>query len=137
MDSARGASYHYWYTYSPAIYSYPADTINFQTGLTSERQLGGIIALSGYIPLRDKIANMITDSGREISIFMAHGKRDGVVRYDWGEKSKDILVGMGLAVAWKAYDDLEHSATPAEINDMEKWMDERLKATISKVQASV
>jgi len=80
---------------------------------------------------------MITDAGKKTPIFMAHGKRDGVVRYDWGEKSKDILVGMGLDVTWKAYDDLEHSAAPAEINDMEQWMDQRLKATTSKIQASV
>ncbi|KAF8449947.1 Phospholipase/carboxylesterase/thioesterase [Terfezia claveryi] len=100
--------------------------IAFLTGLTSERQLGGIIALSSYLPLRDKIANMITNAGKKTPVFMAHGKRDGVVRYDWGEKSKDALVGMGLDVTWKAYDDLDHSATPAEINDMEQWMDQRL-----------
>jgi len=115
----------------------PADPINLQTGLTSERQLGGIIALSSYLPLRGKIANMITDAGRKTPIFMAHGNRDGVVRYDWGERSKSALVGMGLDVTWKVYDGLEHSATPAEINDMEQWMDQRLKATVSKVQASV
>lgn len=108
--------------------------ISLLTGLTSERQLGGIIALSSYLPLRDKIGGMLTAKGKETPVFMAHGKRDGVVRYVWGEKSKDLLVDMGLDVTWKAYDDLEHSATPAEINDMEQWLEQRLKAT---AQASV
>lgn len=58
------------------------------------------------------------------------------MKYVWGEKSKDLLVEMGLNVSWKSYNDLEHSATPEEINDMEKWIDERLKATASKVRSS-
>ena len=70
---------------------------------------------------------MLTEKGRKIPIFMGHGKQDSVVRYEWGTESKELLGRMGLEVTWKAYDDLQHSATPAEISDVEQWMEQRLK----------
>lgn len=72
---------------------------------------------------------MLTEKGKRIPIFMGHGKRDQVVRYKWGMESKELLDQMGLEVTWKAYDDLQHSATPAEISDVEQWMEQRLKET--------
>ncbi|KAF8473977.1 Phospholipase/carboxylesterase/thioesterase [Kalaharituber pfeilii] len=102
------------------------------TGLTSERSLGGIICLSGYLPFREKIASMRTEKGKKLPIFMGHGTKDPVVKHVWGEMSRDLLVGMGQDVTWKSYPDLEHSATPQEINDVEKWIDARLSATASK-----
>jgi len=103
--------------------------IALMTGLCSERRLGGIIALSSYLPLCDRIATMLTEKGKKVPIFMGHGKRDQVVRYEWGMESKELLDQMGLEVTWRAYDDLQHSATPAEISDVEQWMEQRLKET--------
>ncbi|KAI5809881.1 Phospholipase/carboxylesterase/thioesterase [Peziza echinospora] len=100
------------------------------TGLTSERPLGGIVALSGYLAFRDKIAQMRTEVSKKIPIFMAHGKRDPVVKFAWGEESKNMLVDkLGQQkVTWKTYANLEHSANLQEMNDMEAWMEGVLKA---------
>lgn len=73
---------------------------------------------------------MRTEKGNKIPIFMGHGKQDTVVRYQWGVESKELLGQMGFDVTWKAYDDLQHSSTPAEISDVEQWMEQRLKKTL-------
>jgi len=99
------------------------------TGLMSKCPLGGIAALSSYLPLHKKISSMVTDKGRELPVFMGHGKRDSVVRYGWGVMSRDFLKEMGLNVTWKEYNDLEHSASPTEITDFEQWMEQKLEGT--------
>ena len=78
---------------------------------------------------------MRTDTAKEIPIFMAHGRDDVVVRYVWGEASKNMLEEMGQKVEWHAYSDLGHSALPAEINDLEKWMEARLAENPPKANA--
>ncbi|KAK6351666.1 hypothetical protein TWF718_004820 [Orbilia javanica] len=96
------------------------------TGLTSEMSLGGIVALSSYLPMRDQVPSMITDANRKTPIFMGHGKDDPVVKHAWGTMSRDLLLKQKCDVAWHEYDRLAHSVDPEEINALEKWIASRL-----------
>ncbi|RVD87615.1 uncharacterized protein DFL_001836 [Arthrobotrys flagrans] len=96
------------------------------TGLTSEMSLGGIVALSSYLPMRDQVSLMITDANRKTPIFMGHGKEDPVVKHAWGTMSRDLLLKQKCEVAWYEYDGLGHSVDPEEINALEKWIASRL-----------
>ncbi|KAK6537765.1 hypothetical protein TWF694_010674 [Orbilia ellipsospora] len=97
------------------------------TGLTSEMSLGGIVALSSYLPIRNKLPNMITDANRKTPIFMGHGKVDPLIQHSWGSMSRDILLKQKCDVEWHEYDGLAHSADPGEIDDLEKWIVNCLK----------
>ncbi|KAK6355379.1 hypothetical protein TWF696_004488 [Orbilia brochopaga] len=97
------------------------------TGLTSEMQLGGIVALSSYLPIRNQLPAMISDANRKTPIFMGHGRDDPVVRYEWGTMSRDMLLKQKCNVSWHEYDGLGHSADPEEIDALEKWVTERLQ----------
>ncbi|KAK6503612.1 hypothetical protein TWF481_008625 [Arthrobotrys musiformis] len=96
------------------------------TGLTSEMSLGGIVALSSYLPMRGQVPSMITDANRKTPIFMGHGKVDPVVRHEWGTMSRDLLLKQKCEVTWREYDGLGHSVDPEEINALEKWIASRL-----------
>lgn len=74
---------------------------------------------------------MRTQINKNTPIFLAHGKIDPVVRYVWGEASKQILdEKLGYEVEWHTYPNLEHSADPQEIADMEKWLQTKIPTQV-------
>ncbi|KAI5804883.1 Phospholipase/carboxylesterase/thioesterase [Geopyxis carbonaria] len=95
-------------------------------GISCKHKLGGIVAMSTWIALRDKVSTMATDANKGIPIFQAHGEIDYVVRFDWGELTKKLLLDMGHPVEWHQYPGLDHSADPQEIADLEEWMEKRI-----------
>lgn len=45
------------------------------TGLTTNHQLGGIVGLSCYLLLGDKIKDLATGANKHTPVFMGHGDR--------------------------------------------------------------
>jgi len=48
------------------------------TALTSEHKFAGVVGLSGYMPLHEKIMDIATQANRETHIFWGHGGSDPV-----------------------------------------------------------
>jgi len=98
-----------------------------QAGLSCKHKLGGVIALSTWLALRGKLRSLITEENKQTPIFQAHGELDYVVRYEWGTTTRDTLrEKYGRELEWHSYPDLEHSADPQEINDMQTWLEKRI-----------
>jgi len=74
-------------------------------GLTSKARLGGIVALSSYLLLSLKFADLVPkpEFNKETPIFMAHGDSDQVVNFELGKKSYDLLKDMGYKATLKIY----------------------------------
>ncbi|CUS09365.1 unnamed protein product [Tuber aestivum] len=101
-------------------------------GLTSKHKLGGIVGLSTWLPLNQKIESLASEENKETDIFQAHGEIDRVVQYRWGERTREILRDrLGHNVEWHSYPRLDHSADPQEIADMEMWLHTKLPPTSS------
>lgn len=75
------------------------------SGLTSPEKLGGIFALSCYLPLSHKFKELIPEpwANHKTPLFMAHGDSDGVVKYEFGQKSAEALKDMGVPVEFHTY----------------------------------
>jgi lysophospholipase I len=75
------------------------------SGLTAKAKLGGIVALSSYLLLSLKFADLVTkpEFNKETPIFMAHGDSDQVVNTELGKKSYELLKGMGYNATMKIY----------------------------------
>ncbi|KAE9992783.1 hypothetical protein Vi05172_g13037 [Venturia inaequalis] len=100
-------------------------------GLTAPSKLGGIFGLSCYMLLQGKLKDKIAESGsanNTTKIFMGHGDADQVVRYDWGKTTADKLKEWGHEVDFKTYKNLPHSADPAEIDDLEAFLNQVIPA---------
>ncbi len=95
------------------------------SGLRYPRSLGGILALSTYLPLRDSLAKEATDANRSTPILMCHGHRDQVVPEMAGMLSRDLLINLGYAVQWKGYA-MEHQVCAQEVADIAAWLKETL-----------
>jgi phospholipase/carboxylesterase len=94
-------------------------------GVRHAAKLGGIIALSTYLPLDGLTASEKSDANAAIPIFMAHGSYDNVVPERLGELSRDALAALGYAVEWHSYP-MAHQVCPPEIADLRAWIGKRL-----------
>ena len=98
------------------------------TGLRMAHRLGGIIALSGYLPLAGRFAAERHAANANTPIFMAHGTMDPVVVPARGEKSRDALVALGHPVQWHTYP-MQHAVHPREISDISTFLRQVLKGS--------
>ena len=57
---------------------------------------------------------------------MGHGDVDPMVKHEWGLDTSNILKGLGWKVDFRTYKGLAHSADPKEIDDLERYLEERL-----------
>ncbi len=95
------------------------------TGLRYPQSLGGIIALSTYLPLADTVADEKHTANNHTPIFMAHGSDDSVISVKHAQHSRDRLTELGHRVEWHEYN-MPHSVCPAEIAAIGKWLREQL-----------
>lgn len=101
--------------------------IAFQAALRYPQRLGGVMALSTYLPLRESLAKEATPANRDLPILICHGVRDPMVPAALGAASRDLLQGLGYKVEWKTYP-MEHSVCMEEVLDISKWLQARLEA---------
>ncbi|HYF98290.1 MAG TPA: alpha/beta hydrolase-fold protein [Coxiellaceae bacterium] len=90
-------------------------------GLRYPKTLGGILALSSYLPAAASLAEQKNSANQNIAIFMAHGEHDPVVVPAWGIESRDFLLSLGYHVDWHLYP-MEHELCLEELQDMKKWL---------------
>jgi phospholipase/carboxylesterase len=95
--------------------------IVLQTGLRHATRLGGILALSTYLPLAKTLADERHRANFEAPIFMAHGTMDDLIPVSWAEASRDALKAIGYPVEWHAYP-MGHAVCPEEIEAIGKWL---------------
>lgn len=94
-------------------------------GLTQGLMLGGIIALSGYLPILPENANKLDKSLSSMPIFIGHGKFDEVIDIQYAQDSKKLLEQSGFSPEWKVYD-VAHGLNINEINDISSWLNKIL-----------
>lgn len=95
------------------------------TGLTYPERLGGLIVLSAYVPIADKIDAERSSAAAGLPVFQGHGTFDPVVPVALGEASRAWLEARGHPVTWHSYP-MAHSVSIEEINDLKHWLAARL-----------
>ena len=94
-------------------------------GLRYAHRLGGIAALSTYLPLAEKTDTEASSANRDVPIFMAHGMLDPTISHALGEMSRDYLAHRGYSIDWHTYP-MAHQVCAEEIADLKRWMTARL-----------
>lgn len=100
--------------------------IALHTVLRQAVPLGGVLALSTYLPLVENVASEASAYARQTPIFMAHGRSDPVVPYALGAASRDTLLELGYTVEWHTYA-MPHSVCEGELRDIEAWLTRQIK----------
>ena len=95
--------------------------MTFMAGLRHAERLGGLLGMSGYLPLADLTATERSAANVGVPIFQAHGSADPMITMARATASRDALVALGYPVEWHAYP-MPHSVCPQEIVDMNHWL---------------
>lgn len=98
------------------------------TGLRYPMRLGGIIALSTYLPLASTLSEEASPSNVDVPIFMAHGTHDPVIPLRLAMASRDLLQTAGYPVQWHTYP-MPHSVCMEEIADIGAWLRRHLSSS--------
>ena len=95
--------------------------IALHTGLRHQEKLAGIVALSTYLPLHDRLEKEVHNASRSIPIFMAHGRFDDVIPLRTAIDSKNVLEKAGYTVEWHEYA-MPHAVCNEEIADIRDFL---------------
>lgn len=99
--------------------------LTLHVGLRHPERLAGLLALSTYLPRRERLVLESSPANRQVPILMCHGRFDPVLTLPLGRASRDALMALGYAVEWKEYD-MQHAVCAQEITDIAGWLRARL-----------
>ena len=95
------------------------------TGLRFSRRLAGILSLSSYLPLIEKIQTEADDANHDTPLMMMHGTYDPVIPVFQGQASRDKLINSGYSVLWREYP-MQHAVCAQQINDISVWLQQQI-----------
>ncbi|XP_062507039.1 acyl-protein thioesterase 1-like [Corticium candelabrum] len=99
--------------------------IALYAGVTAEKQLAGITALSTYFPL-DHNVFQIQKANAHTPIFQCHGDCDLVVPYQHAVESSELLKLFCTRYKFKTYKDLGHSSSDQVLRDVKSFIGEHI-----------
>jgi len=99
-------------------------------GMTSPVKLGGILALSTYLPLFSKFSG--AGVNQDTKILMCHGDADPVVNHEWGKLSYEFLKSKNLKISLKTYKNMGHSSCNEEFRDIAAFLKDVLPEKFDK-----
>jgi phospholipase/carboxylesterase len=100
--------------------------IALHTALRQAVPLGGVLALSSYLPLAQIAAGELLEQSKATPIFMAHGRNDPLIPYALGVFSRDALQELGYAVEWHEFA-MQHSVCEEELDDIANWLRKKIE----------
>jgi phospholipase/carboxylesterase len=99
--------------------------IALQLALRFPEKLAGLIALSTYLLLEQRLAGEAHAANSGMPVFVGHGSQDPMVPLALGERLAQRLRGMDYAVEWHSYP-MPHAVCPQEVSDLKAWLQSRL-----------
>ena len=91
------------------------------TALCSPEKMGGVIGLSGYIPLIRQFPDDRSPINQDTPIFLGHGTHDEVVPFSRAEDARNLLKALNYKVEWHEYP-ITHTLSLEELNDISAWL---------------
>ena len=95
--------------------------ITLGAGLRHREKLAGLVGMSGYLPLAETTAAERHTANQDTPVFLAHGKRDGVVPLARGAEARAQMQALGMQVEWHEYP-MEHSVCIEEVQALQQWL---------------
>jgi phospholipase/carboxylesterase len=99
--------------------------MSFYIGLKYHKKLGGIAALSGYLPLKEKLTGPIKKQLINMPIFMAHGLYDNVIDIQIADNSYKKLLKKFNSAIFEKYP-IGHEICEKEIDDLSIFLNHSL-----------
>ena len=96
-------------------------SIALHTALRYPERLGGLLALSTYLPLHATLQAEQSSSNAGLPILMCHGRFDDVVPCQIGELSRDFVIAAGHTIDWREFN-MGHEVCNEQIELIAGWL---------------
>jgi phospholipase/carboxylesterase len=97
------------------------------TALRHPQKLAGVLALSTYVCLKEKLADEAKAANQDVPILMGHGSFDSVITLDTCLVSRHLLESLNYKLEWHEYP-MAHSVCAEEIDDISRFLCKVFKA---------
>ncbi|XP_067678277.1 acyl-protein thioesterase 1-like [Haliotis asinina] len=107
--------------------------VALNTAFTLGKPIGGVLALSTWMPLHKKFLKLVDKPDRPapFPILQCHGTQDPLVNLMWGEATRDFIKLVNPELVFKTYP-MGHSSCTQEMVDVQEF----LKTTLLQQGAS-
>lgn len=95
--------------------------IALHTSVRTQHKLAGVVALSCYLPIAEKLQSEQSGQNLKTPYFMGHGSMDPVVPFELGKTSMQTLKAAGYPVSWHEYP-LQHGVSMDELEDIKRFI---------------
>jgi phospholipase/carboxylesterase len=99
--------------------------IALHVALRHAETLAGLLVLSSYLLLPEKLEAERSDANRRLPILQCHGTLDPMVPEERGRACRDALTSLGWSVRYETWP-MEHQVCEEEIDVIGGWLRERL-----------
>ncbi|HEX7028529.1 MAG TPA: alpha/beta hydrolase-fold protein [Gammaproteobacteria bacterium] len=99
--------------------------IALHTAARYPEPLAGVIALSTYLPLHERLTPDVVVASSRIPVFMAHGRFDSVLSIKLGRISQGFLKSILPNIEWHEYA-MDHGVCLEEIQDLSRWLQNKI-----------
>lgn len=91
------------------------------TALLEPFAVGGVFALSSYLPLEDQLTSQLTEASKDVPIFQAVSLWDEFISQEMSDKASAFLRDRGNPVLVQKYG-MKHEIRNRELDDVINWM---------------
>ncbi|XP_049850960.1 uncharacterized protein LOC126324502 [Schistocerca gregaria] len=98
------------------------------TGYSCPYKLGGIVSLSGYLPIAERFHERLDKTNINTPFLLCHGLVDDLIKTRWSRESSEILKNAGIPGELRFYKNLGHFTSEEEISDVTGWLRNRIES---------
>ncbi|QKT03703.1 prolyl oligopeptidase family serine peptidase [Ectothiorhodospiraceae bacterium 2226] len=96
--------------------------VALHTGLRYPERLAGVLALSSYLALPNRLHDEAAPANRSVPILMVHGTQDPVVNFAHGKRSADWLTQAGYPVEFHPDAGAAHTISARAVPVIRNWL---------------
>lgn len=100
--------------------------VALHTAVRHEQALAGVLALSAYLPLHQRLMSERCSHPHKLAVRIDHGEIDPVVPYAVARNTCELLGQAGFDVEFHSYV-MEHSLCPQQVDSLRAWLVEHLR----------
>ena len=124
-EVARGIPYHRIVLMGVAQGG--AMAVHVGMGMGEGHQLGGVGVVSGYLALRGRYPQRLTEAGRRTPLLVLHGRADRAIEWDWARKGWEALEKEGVKnIERRVEHSMNHQLTHLQFAQLMDWVQQTL-----------
>ncbi len=97
----------------------------YDLALRDPDRFAGLIALSSWLPEALCADFSGTTAHATLPVFVAHGTEDPLLPVTLGQESRDRLIALGVAPAYREYE-MQHEIRPEALRDLIGWLEDKV-----------